>query len=309
MKARLVLLFLRLSSWLPLRASRAFGRLLGRLLWLSGASARRVTERNIAIAFPELDTGRRERLARRSLAATGELAAEMGYVWHRPWEEVRATIHEVRGEESVREALARGRGVVMLGPHLGNWEVAGLYIAAWGDALALYEPPHLKAVDTIVQRARERSGTRLVPTDARGLATLVRTLRRGGVTGILPDQVPPVVEAGRNSRFMGVPAFTMTFASKLLQRSNAAAFFGFAERTTRGFRMRFLPADEAIYSEDIDESLQALNDGVERCLRLCPEQYQWEYKRFRTRPRGDFDPYDQRVSLEEVVQQVRGDAR
>lgn len=309
MKARFVLFFLRLSSWLPLRTSRAVGRGLGRLLWLSGSSARHVTERNVAIAFPELDAERRERLARQSLCATGELAAEMGFVWHRPWSEVRATIHEVRGEGPILEALDRGRGVVLLGPHLGNWEVAGLYIAAWGDALALYEPPHLKAVEGIVRRARERSGTRLVPTDARGLATLVRTLRRGGVTGILPDQVPPVIEAGRNSHFMGVPAFTMTFASKLLQRSGAAAFFGFAQRTRRGYRMQFLPADEAIYSDDIDASLSALNEGVERCLRLCPEQYQWEYKRFRTRPRGDLDPYDRGVSLENVIRSLEGEAR
>ncbi|CAN0599565.1 unnamed protein product, partial [Ectocarpus sp. 12 AP-2014] len=139
--------------------------------------------------------------------------------------------------------------------------------------------------------ARERSGTKLVPTDARGLATLVRTLKRGGVTGILPDQVPPVEESGENSVFMGVPCFTMSFASKLLQRTGAAAFFGFAERVPGGFRMQFLPAGEDLYSDDLQKSLLALNDGVEACLRLCPEQYQWEYKRFRTRPRGSLDYY------------------
>jgi len=290
-KARLVLFFLRITSWLPLRASRALGRTLGRILWRVGAAPRRVTERNIAFAFPELDAPAQAALARRSLMATGELAAEMGFVWTRPWETVRRAVHDVVGEGPILDARAQGRGVVVLGPHLGNWEVAGLFIAAWGDALALYEPPHMQALERVIRRARERSGTRLVPTDARGLATLVRTLRRGGVTGILPDQVPPVLEAGRNSPFMGVPTFTMTFVSKLLQRSGALAFFGFAERTASGFRMHFLPADEAIYSADIDESLRALNDGVERCVRLCPEQYQWEYKRFRTRPRGNVDLY------------------
>jgi KDO2-lipid IV(A) lauroyltransferase len=55
--------------------------------------------------------------------------------------------------------------------------------------------------------------------------------------------------------------------------------------------VHYLPADEALYSDDVAESLRALNDGVERCLRHCPEQYQWEYKRFRTRPRGELDHY------------------
>ena len=291
MTTRLITLLLWLASRLPLNVSRAIGRGLGRLAWLAGGSARRVTERNIGLAFPELDAAAQARLARRSLQATGELAAEMGFVWHRPWEEVRAAVVEVCGEEAVREALARGRGVVMLGPHLGNWEVAGLYIAEWGDSLALYEPPHMQALEDMVRRARERSGTKLVPTDARGLATLVRTLKRGGVTGILPDQVPPVEESGQNSVFMGIPCFIMTFANKLLKRTGAAAFFGIAERVPGGFRVRFIPAEEAIYSDDLEESLLALNRGVEASLRICPEQYQWEYKRFRVRPRGDDDYY------------------
>jgi KDO2-lipid IV(A) lauroyltransferase len=83
----------------------------------------------------------------------------------------------------------------------------------------------------------------------------------------------------------------MTLASKLLARSGATAFFGFAERVPGGYRLHYLPADQAIYSDDIQVSLRALNDGVEQCLRICPEQYQWEYKRFRVRPREAPDYY------------------
>jgi len=290
-KAALVLFFLRAASLLPLEVSRSLGRGLGRLLWWIPATPRRVTARNIALAFPELDVSARQALARESLKATGELAVEMGFVWHRPWEAVRERILEVRGEEPVLDALDAGRGVVILGPHLGNWEVAGLYLATWGDALALYEPPHLRALEGVVRSARERSGTTLVPTDARGLATLVRTLRRGGITGILPDQVPPVVEAGENSEFMGIPAFTMTFVSKLLKRSGATAFFAFAERVPGGFVLHLRAPEPELYSDDTQTSLAALNRGVEACLRQCPAQYQWEYKRFRTRPRGSVDYY------------------
>lgn len=290
MKARLILLLLRAASLLPLGVSRTIGRGLGSLLWWIGGSPRRITQRNIALAFPELDATEQLALARASLRSTAELAAEMGYVWHRPWDEVRSRV-EVRGEDKVREALAEGRGAIMLGPHLGNWEVAGLYIASLGDALALYAPPRMQALEHVIRDARERSGTTLVPTDARGLATLVRTLRRGGITGILPDQVPDTAEAGENSVFMGIPAFTMTFASKLLQRSGAAAFFGFAERIPGGYILHLVPAEPKIYSDDIQVSLAALNRGVEACMRYCPEQYQWEYKRFRTHPRGDVDYY------------------
>lgn len=291
MITRIISVLLWLTSRLPLDVSRLIGRSLGKLAWLAGGRSRRVTERNISLAFPELNDAQQKQLAQRSLQCTGELVAEMGFVWHRPWHQVRAKLLDIRGEAPVKAALAEGRGVVILGPHLGNWEVMGLFIADWGDALALYEPPRMQALESSVRNARERSGTRLVPTTARGLATLVKTLKRGGVTGILPDQIPSIEESGRNSEFMGVPCFTMTFASKLLHRTGAAAFFGFAERVHGGFRVHFLPAEEALYSDDLNVSLRALNDGVEACLRRCPEQYQWEYKRFRTRPRGPIDYY------------------
>lgn len=267
------------------------GRGLGRLAWWIGGSAKRVTERNMGLAFPELSDAQRKQLSRRSLQATGELAAEMGYIWNRPWDEVRSTIVEIVGDDAVREALASGRGVMMLGPHLGNWEIVGLHISELGESVALYEPPHMQALDKMVRAARQRSGSVLVPTDARGLAKLVKCLKRGGIAGILPDQVPPVVESGENSLFMGIPTFTMTLASKLLAKSGAQAFFGFAERIAGGYRLHYIPADAGIYSADMQTSLQALNNGVERCVRMAPAQYQWEYKRFRVRPRGPVDYY------------------
>ncbi|EAQ97582.2 lysophospholipid acyltransferase family protein [Congregibacter litoralis] len=291
MKSRLIAFLLWTSSLLPLSVGRALGRGLGRGAWRVGGTPRRVTERNIGLAFPELSAAEQEKLARQSLEATGELAVEMGFVWNRPWHQVRAHILEIVGEEAVREALAEGQGVMMLGPHLGNWEIVGLHIAELGESVALYEPPHMQQLDNMVRTARQRSGSILVPTDARGLARLVKSLKKGGIAGILPDQVPPVEESGENSLFMGVPTFTMTLASKLLSKSGARAFFGFAERIPGGFRLHYLPADEGIYSGDMQLSLKALNDGVEKCVRMAPAQYQWEYKRFRVRPRGPVDYY------------------
>lgn len=291
MKAQVTAALLTLASYLPLELCRSLGRGLGRCAWWLGGSPRRVTQRNIGLAFPELSDAEQRQLACRSLQATGELAVEMGYIWNRPWQTVRTHILEVRGGDAVRKALASGRGVMMLGPHLGNWEVVGLHISEFGESIALYEPPHMQALDSMVRGARERSGTTLVPTDAKGLVTLVRALKKGAIAGILPDQVPPVVESGENSPFMGISCFTMTLASKLLVRSGALAFFGFAERVPGGYRLHYIPASPEIYSDDLAVSLKALNDGVEKCLRVCPSQYQWEYKRFRERPRSAIDVY------------------
>ncbi len=285
LKAALVKLLLHLSSWLPLRWARALGRGAGRLIWWLKLSSRRVTERNIELAFPEKTPAEQRRLALRSLQATAELAAEMGHIWLRPWEYVRERIDSVEGAELISEALASGRGAVVLGPHIGNWEVVGLHLATLGPAVSLYEPPHLSGIDSLIRAARERSGAQLVPTDSRGLATLLRCIKRGQIAGILPDQSPRALNAGQNVPFMGVRCFTPTLASQMIRRSGAVAVFAMALRTDGGFRVVYFPAEEAIYSEDITESLEAMNRGVERCVRAAEEQYQWEYKRFKVRPK------------------------
>lgn len=291
-KAALVKLLLRVCALLPLSWARGLGRLAADLYWPFGGRSRKVTERNIQLAFPELDPQAQAQLARESLRATGELVAEMGHVWFRPWEHVQSLILSVEGSEPIVEAQSRGRGVIVLAPHLGNWEIIGLHTATLGSIVSLYEPPKLRALGPVIERARQRSGATLVPTDSRGLVKLLKSVKGGKISGILPDQAPGDLASGRNAPFMGVPCFTPTLANNMIRRTGALAVFGFAERVPGGFRVRYFPAEDGIYDEDDDVSLAALNRGVEACLRHCVAQYQWEYKRFRVRPKDGPGAYD-----------------
>lgn len=280
----IVVSLLRLTALLPLTVSRALGRTLARIVAPIASRSRRVTELNIRSAYPHLSEPEQRLLARQSLAATGELMTEMGYVWMRPYQHLQKVIVSVTGSDQVSAAVASGRGVIVLAPHIGNWEVLGLHLGTLGETVSLYEPPAIKGLGKVVERARQRSGATLVPTDSRGLATLLRSVKRGKISGILPDQVPPTGKAGRNVPFMGIPCYTGSLAVQMIQRTGALAVFGFAKRVPGGFEVIYLKADEALYSEDLDTALTALNAGVERCVSYCPAQYQWEYKRFKTRP-------------------------
>jgi KDO2-lipid IV(A) lauroyltransferase len=81
----------------------------------------------------------------------------------------------------------------------------------------------------------------------------------------------------------------MTLLPRLAHKSGAAMLYCFAERLSwgRGFRLHFLPAPAAIAGDDVTAAATALNEGVEECVRIAPAQYQWAYKRFRTRPEGE----------------------
>ena len=291
-KVTLVKALLCFCSWLPLPLARAFGRGAGRIYFLCGGRSRRVTLRNLALAYPQMETVQRRRLAGASLAATGALIAEMGHVWLRPWEQLSSLLLQVDGVELINQARAEGRPVVVLVPHLGNWEVLGLHLATLGPTVSLYQPPKLAGLGPLIKRWRQHSGAQLVPTDRRGLARLSRALGAGDIVGVLPDQVPASLAAGENAPFMGVPCFTATLASKLISRHRAVAVVAFAQRVRGGFHLHYRAASPEIYDEDIAHSLAAMNADVEKSVHCCPEQYQWEYKRFRVRPRLGPGVYD-----------------
>jgi KDO2-lipid IV(A) lauroyltransferase len=285
LKTALVRVMLHLGSVLPLGVARGLGRGAGRLSWLIGGRSRRVTQKNIALAWRELNPEQQAKLARDSLCATGELIGEMGHIWLRPWAYVSTLVKSVQGVELVSEALACGRGVVILAPHLGNWEILGLHLGTLGKTVSLYEAPRLAGLGPLIKQARQRTGAQLVPANRSGVASLLRNVRRGGIVGVLPDQVPDNPGSGENIPFMGVPCFTGTLAARLIQRSGALVVFGFAQRVAGGFALHYQAVDSALYSQDRTLALEALNAGIESGLRFCPEQYQWEYKRFRTWPR------------------------
>jgi len=291
-KVLLIKGMLHLSALLPLSVARGMGRLVGRLYWPLGGRSRKVTLHNIRAVFPEMSDAEHRTLARRSLIATAETAAEMGHVWIRPWSELSQLVKEVHGTQLITNALKEGRGVVALAPHFGNWEVTGLHLGSLGKTVSLYSPPTLQALGPIIEKSRRGSGATLVPTTSRGLAKLLKSVKAGTISGILPDQVPPDVNAGENSLFMGIPCFTGTLACNIIRRTGALAIFGSAQRVPGGFVVRYELADPEIYDEDTAVSLAALNRGVETCLRRCVEQYQWEYKRFRVRPSDGPGFYD-----------------
>ena len=217
---------------------------------------------------------------------TGRVAAELPLVWVKPYVWLESRIINTRQSELLDQALKNEAGLVLLLPHLGNWEIFGPYIARMTDMTALYQPPKLAAMDDLIRHSREREGAKLVPTNNKGVMALFKVLKAGGTTIILPDQVP-AEEAGEFAPFFGVPALTMTLVHGLVKRTGCQVLMGYALRVQGGFELVFEEPDSGIYSEDPQVSLTAMNRSVEACVKACPSQYQWEYKRFRKQPPGE----------------------
>lgn len=273
---------LQLISWLPLRLLRSAGKALGTLLWVSNGQTRRVSEENIRACFPQMDQIQQASLVKRSMQHLGMTVMEMGFVWRRSPQRVLASITRVQGQEHLTAALSAEKGVIVLAPHLGNWEFIGPYLGQYYQATLMYQPPKNRALGQIIFESREASGANLVPTNISGVKAQLRALKQGKVVGVLPDQVPPRA-SGTFAPFFGIPALTPTMTFNLLNRTGAKAVMAYARRDegTGNFTLVIEPAPSGIYSCDVQVSLSAMNAGIERCVMAAAEQYQWEYKRFR----------------------------
>jgi len=276
---------LRIGALLPLRWAHALATPLATLVWHFSADSRRITLRNLALCFPQLSEFEREQLARASILETAKFACELGRVWVRSVDEVLQSIVEVSGQEVLNLALQQGRGVIVLAPHIGNWELCGLHLDRQAATTYLYRPPKLAGFESAMVSYRARAGAQLAPTTRKGIAMLVKALERGEIVGILPDQ-EPALDSGVFAPFFGVPALTMTLVSRLAARTQAALVVMYAERLTRGrgFAIRIAPAGPGLSHPDAEVAAAALNQTVETCVRALPGQYQWEYRRFKHQP-------------------------
>ncbi|MBK5935761.1 MAG: lysophospholipid acyltransferase family protein [Halorhodospira halophila] len=271
---------------LPLPVLHAVGAAVGTTLAYLPNRTRQVAEINLRLCFPDLAAGARRRLVRNALQETCKTALEIAPVFKRPPERVVGWVRQVHGRTHFDQALDEGRGVLLLAPHIGCWELLNLWVAARQPLTALYRPPRQPALEPILLAGRSRNGARLLPAGPQGVRGVLRALARREVVGILPDQEPDGSEPF--APFFGVPAKTMTLAGRIAQRSGAVPLFAFAERLPagRGYDLHFLPADPDVADRDPTAATAAINRGVEQCVRIAPAQYQWTYKRFNTQPDG-----------------------
>lgn len=274
----------RLLGRLPLGLMQAFGAALGWLVWLlSGAYRRRLESQASAAGFSPHQY-------RPAVAAIGTMVAELPWLWLRPRNQ--GVLHLVRwdGVELFEQALDAGQGVILALPHLGCWEMIGQSLAerfgpTRGPLVALYRPARKAWLGPLVASSRDRPGLKAVPTSVSGVRSLIRVLRGGGYTAILPDQVPPAGQ-GAWAPFFGRPAYTMTLLPRLAQQSGAKVLLCWCERlgVGKGYVMHFEPLDAPELHDAAaspEAATAAVNAGMEHLIRKAPGQYLWSYARYK----------------------------
>lgn len=279
---------LKLLARLSLRNAQRLGRGVGWLLYRFDNVNRRTARLNLERALPELPEAERERLLQRCMQHLGMTVMEAGVVWLWPIERVRNLVVEVDGFEHFERARAENKGLVLVGPHMGNWEVLGTWCATVAPITGLYRPPKMPSMDVLVRRARERLPAEMAAADQSGVRTMLSALRKDRLLFALSDHEPSK-GGGVFAPFFNITAFTPTFVPKLVERTESPVIIAFAERLPNGggFRINLRPGPRWPAEWTDIGTATAMNDALEALIREKPEQFLWNYKRFRTRPEGE----------------------
>jgi KDO2-lipid IV(A) lauroyltransferase len=281
-----VKLLFRLLARLPLRANHALGAFLGLLVYYASPRYRWRLRDNLQ-ASGIVDSDRLGRLARANAAEMGRGATEIAWALFRP-DEVPGLVGERIGWDCVEELRAQEKPILFVTPHLGAYDVAGRYLWAKLPILAMYRPHKIFWIDQLLREGRNRGaapdGTNVAPATMAGVRMILKHLKRGGCSIVLPDQVPSQGD-GEWADFFGRPAYTMTLVGRLQEAIGAAVVFCYAERLARGagYRLHLAPLEMPLPT-DRATAAQRLNAMVEKLVRQCPTQYLWGYNRYKRPP-------------------------
>jgi Kdo2-lipid IVA lauroyltransferase/acyltransferase len=274
--AMLHLLFKPLA-YLPLSTIHACGAMLGSLFFHLSGRVQSLVYRNLDQSGLLADEDIRKKMASINAKESGKSVLETFALWEKANPELLAYVRTVHNWSLVTVALTSGKGIIFLTPHLGCFEITSIYYGSKHPITVLYRSPKLKFLHKLIEQGRQRTGVTLAEANAGGVRKLMQALKRGEAIGILPDQIPAEGE-GEWADFFGKPAYTMTLASKLAEKTGASIIMAFGERLPKGEGY-----DIHLTSVDSIATPTLLNQAIERQIAQCPSQYLWQYNRYKVR--------------------------
>jgi KDO2-lipid IV(A) lauroyltransferase len=291
----LVVVVARILGVVPRRLARLFAGALAWSVFHSFGRLRRVGERNLQLALPELPEDRRREVLHNVYRNLGWQLVEFCHMPRYTRENTKGQIR-TEGLEHYLAAEALGRGVLVLTAHLGAWELSSFYHSLMGHPMGMViRRLDNRRLDEFVNSIRCMHGNQVLHKDdfARGL---LHAMHEGGTVGILMDtnMTPP---QGEFVKFFGITACTASGLARVALKTGAAVLPGFMlwEPKEMKYVLHFGPqlhfARNGDAEVDVLAATQQCNDVLESWIRRYPDQWLWIHRRWKTRPPGEAPLY------------------
>jgi len=278
----LLKLFLTLFSYISLKYIHFLGEISGFLLSIVPNSIKSTTKTNLKLCFSDKTSQEIDILTRKSLKETSKSLLESGKSWIAyPKLDINKLV-EVEGRDLILRSLEEGRGVILFTPHIGNIEILINFVANNFKSTIPYTPAKISALDSIMNSARDLMGANMVKADSGGVKSSLIALKEGNLIMMASDQVPKKSN-GIISNFFGVSALTVSLISTLSKKTKSPCHSVVCLRRSggQGFRIIFSEKINQLNDLDVQDGVNLMNRELEKCIMKAPEQYAWEYKRFK----------------------------
>jgi len=290
---RLLLLPIQL---IPLRLASSLGASLGGLAFSLAGKERRKALVSLATAFPEKSEAERQALARATFRHLGSVGMELVRICAFDPRRKEFVEFDDESRAALKNALARGKGVVFVTGHIGNWELLARFITQEGFQVSVVGKETSDPRTTkLLEDFRLSGGMRVIWRGHEGAAKqLLRTLKSNSILGILIDQDTRVQSVW--VPFFGKPAKTPRAAADLVLRTGAAPILGFCTREgplKYRITIRELSTPEGRDEAAVEKLTADFTRGIEAQIRAHPEQWVWMHERWKSpQPAQNIGPHE-----------------
>jgi len=285
---KLIKLIVTLMGIFPRKALNFFSDLLGLIWYKVDKRHRDVALKNINYAYPDKFSSKQaERLLKNVFKNTASILFEVIWAYRKPRDEL-FKYFMVKGFRHFENAQKKGRGVILLTCHMGNFEllVSALPKSGIRKPYGIYRKFDFKPLERLMLEIRQRFGAVLISTGGAS-KKIDRILKNGGIVGTLFDQNAGWYN-GVVTIFFGKPACTKYSLTKLVLKSKASVVPMFMVRKNEKYIIEFLPEvplqTTGCPIKDIENNTQNYVSAIESIVRRCPEQYFWVHNRWKTKP-------------------------
>jgi len=276
-----VLLSLPLAA-LPFKLLVKTGELLGILVFSVWSSRRRVAIENIKLSALGSQLSA-ENIARESFKNLGRSFSEILKIYYGMGKRIIDSV-EIEGAENLNKAKSKGRGVLFITGHCGNWELTPLAVSVkLTDTSVVARPINNPYLNKLVERIRQRYGNTVIYKQG-ALKAIMKKLREGGCVGILMDQAV-LSDEGFVIDFLGRGAWTTKMPALLARKTGAAVLPAFIHRTDKGHKVKIYPEIKLSAGENkenaILEDTMNFSGFIENYIREHPSEWLWIHKRWK----------------------------
>jgi KDO2-lipid IV(A) lauroyltransferase len=277
----------RTLGLLSLKTGRRVGGMIGRMLFILDKRHRDVAVDNLTHAFGcEKSRDEIETIARKVFENLGKVLFETCWALNRDGEELFRHF-KIKNRSNIQDAYNKGRGVLALTGHFGNWELTSVIGRIVGYPLnVVYRPLDFDPLNRFLAEARTRFGASLIHR-RRAVRKILRAIYQGGLVSILLDQSVDWYE-GVFVDFFGRLACTNQGMALVAMKTQAPVVPAFLVRDPDGFTAYFFPevplSKTGDKIKDVETNTERYNQAIEWMIRQHPDQWFWVHRRWKVQP-------------------------